>query len=974
MYPTNKATRVFLVKKYGIVCLCLLIALYSHSQPSISLAGTWRFRIDSLDAGVTKKWYTIPLSDAVNLPGSMLENNKGNEVTIHTKWTGSIYDSSWYFNPRYAKYRQPGNLKFPFWLTPAKYYVGAAWYQKDVTIPAAWQGQHINLFLERCHTETTVWVDDQQAGTQNTMVAPHEYDLGQYLTPGKHTITIRIDNRIKEINVGPDSHSLTDHTQGNWNGIVGKMELTATPAVYFEDLQVYPDIDKKTATVRWQLKGATDNVAKIILSAKSINANSVHSVKPLTIDLTEGNLTEGELKMDNGSEVLLWDEFNPWLYKLTAKLVTKTGATDTKEVQFGMRSFTAKGTQFQVNDQTIFLRGTVENCVFPLTGYASMKEADWERIFCIAKSYGLNHMRFHSYCPPEAAFDAADRVGFYLQPEGPSWANHGSSLGDGKPVDQFIYDETNRMAKYYGNHPSFCMLAYGNEPRGGKQVEYLTQFIHYWENKDSRRLYTGASVAMSWPLVPDNQYMIKSGARNLAWNKPPESKSDYTAAIEKFTVPYVAHEMGQWCVFPDFREIDKYTGVYKAKNFELFKEDLQDQGMLDEAAKFVQASGKLQVLCYKNEIEKSLRTPNNGGFQLLSLTDYPGQGTALVGPLNAFWEEKGYVNASQFSRFCNATVPLTRMDKFVYSNNENFHTSIEIFHYGKSSFTNAVVSWKIRDEAGTLLAKGAFDPMSIPTGKTTGIGDIDFNLSVITKATHLEVETGIDNTPYTNTWDIWVFPARLPAITGNDIYYTTVLDAKAEEVLSKGGKVFLNIAGKVVKGKEVAQTFLPVFWNTSWFKMRPPHTLGFVLDEKSAAFANFPTANHSDLQWWEMVNKAQPMHLEDFPKTFRPLIQPIDTWFMNRRLALVFEAKVGNGKMIVSSANLSDSTGNSGPAAKQLFYSLEKYMLSAQFNPVNTIDIALIKDLTQTPSKFVFDAYTKDSPDELKPKANITKP
>jgi hypothetical protein len=217
-------------------------------------------------------------------------------------------------------------------------------------------------------------------------------------------------------------------------------------------------------------------------------------------------------------------------------------------------------------------------------------------------------MRFHSWCPPEAAFVAADKAGFYLHVEGPSWANHGSGLGLGRPIDQYIYDETNRMAKWYGNHPSFCMMAYGNEP-SGKQVEYLTKFVDYWKAKDPRRLYTGAAVGGSWPVIPNNEYMARAGARGLAWNQRPESYSDYSKQIAQFNVPFVAHEMGQYCAFPDFKEIKKYTGIYKAKNFELFKEDLKDHGMADEAEKFLMASGKLQALCYKHEIEKAMRTP-----------------------------------------------------------------------------------------------------------------------------------------------------------------------------------------------------------------------------------------------------------------------------------------------------------------------------------------------------------------------------
>lgn len=956
------------MKKLLFVLFPLLSANSSiFSQTSISLAGQWRFAMDGNDEGIAQKWFSKKLDDAVQLPGSMLTNHKGDAVTLQTKWTGSIYDSSWYFIPRFAKYRQPGNLKFPFWLTPEKYYTGAAWYQKDIVVPAAWKGSDAILFLERCHIKTMVWVDDHFAGTQNSLVAPHEYELQKLLTPGKHTITIRVDNRITELNVGEDSHSVTDHTQGNWNGIIGKMELRQLPAASIGEVQVLPDIKNKLVKVQLHINGDISAVKQIKLSAVNFNRKLPNKVSPL-IKKLRLNTADIELDYPLGEHIFLWDEFEPNVYSLQIQLQLKNGTTG-KIFSFGMRDFKINGTHFTVNDQQVFLRGTVDCAVFPLTGYPPVTMPEWYKMFSIAKEHGLNHMRFHSWCPPEAAFEAADLAGFYLQPEAPTWPNHGVSLGDGKPIDQFIYDETNRMVKAYGNHPSFCMLAAGNEPAGKNQAKYLAGFIQYWKQKDSRRVYTGASVGMSWPLVPENEYMVKSGARNLNWNNAaPENISDYTAAIEKFNVPYVTHEMGQWCVFPDFKEIPKYTGVYRAKNFEMFKEDLQDQGMGDEAEKFHLASGKLQALCYKNEIEKALRTNGLGGFQLLGLQDFPGQGTALVGTMNPFWEDKRYMTPGAFSHFCNATVPLVRTAKFVYTNNEMLKAVAEIFHYGSADMDHAIVQWKIKDAKGGILLKGNFNDRTIKRGANTVIDSLQIPLQSITEAQQLTLELSIANTAFSNQWNFWVYPAVLPAVAGNDIYYTDTLDAKAAQVLDNGGKVFLNLAGKVVKGKEVVQNFLPVFWNTSWFKMRPPHTLGIVLDEKHPAFSEFPTSFHSDLQWWEIVNKAQVMHLEDFPKDFKPLIRPVDTWFMNRRLALLFEASVGRGKIIVCSANLSASLQNK-PAATQLFYSLQKYMMSPAFAPARSIDINLIRDLSVTPSKFVFDAFTKGSPDELKPKA-----
>ncbi|TDD95716.1 exo-beta-1,4-galactosidase [Flavobacterium cellulosilyticum] len=957
------------MKKHSTICLLLMIlfTLSSFKDEVINLEGTWLFQMDRNDEGVAEKWFNKKLSDNIDLPGSMAEFLKGDEITLKTKWTGSIYDSSFYFVPRLEKYRQPGNIHIPFWLTPAKHYVGAAWYQKEVNIPADWKGKRIILHLERTHIETRVWVNDKEVGMQNSLVASHDYDLTPYLVTGKQRITIRIDNSIKKINVGPDSHSVTDHTQGNWNGIIGKIDLESGSPVYFDDIQIYPDIKNRKARVKITVNNSTQKnfIGKISIAAKSFNSALSDETQEITSKLQVAKLTNNtiELELPFGKGMLTWDEFDPALYHLQVKLVSNKINTE-KTVSFGMREFKIIGNHFLINDNPVFLRGTVHNCEFPLTGYPATTVEAWEKIFKKIKSYGLNHVRFHSWCPPEAAFKAADIVGLYLQPEGPSWPNHGPKIGLGQPIDQFLYDETQRMAKHYGNYASYTMLSAGNEP-AGNQVKYLNAFVDFWKAKDNRRVYTGMTVGGSWPVVPNAEYQARGGVRGLDWNKRPETVSDFSAGIAAFKVPFVAHEIGQYCVFPNFEEIKKYTGVYRAKNFEMFQEDLEDHHMGNQSKDFLNASGKLQVLCYKNEIEKILRTPDYAGFQMLGLQDFPGQGTALVGVLDAFFEEKGYVKASEYSRFCNSTVPLAKIAKFVYNNNEVFNAEIILFHSGKTPLKNAVLSWTIKNEKGVTLASGNFDPKTYENGNGIFVGNLKFDLGTIQEASKLNLKVQVNDTAFVNDWDFWVYPdTKFKLIP--DIYYTTVLDDKAKEILNKGGKVFLNAAGKVVKGKEVAMHFLPVFWNTSWFKMRPPHVTGMLIQDKSPAFANFPTNYYSDLQWWDIQNRAQVMNLEEFPADFRPLIQPIDTWFMNRRLALVFEAKVGKGKIIVSSADL-DPEDSSKIASKQLFYSLQQYMNSNDFNPKQELSFDVIKDIFVSPSKEVFNTYTKDSPDELKP-------
>jgi hypothetical protein len=966
-----KSARV--LKSITVLFLLSILSVVNCSQSInnniISLKGTWQFQTDPEDIGIEQNWYQSKLKETVTLPGSMRDNNKGDELSINTKWTGSIYDSSWYFRPDMAKYRQKDNLKFPFWLTPNKHFIGVAWYQREVEIPAHWKGKNIELFLERPHWETTVWIDNIKIGMQNSLSTPHRYDLSKILKPGSHTISIRVDNRIKEINVGPDSHSITDQTQGNWNGIVGDIFLASIAPVFFNDIKLFPNIEEKSVKADIVLNNITGKEisAKIKLNAESFNSKEEHIVEPLTKEITVAKgRSHIEIIYPMGENVQLWDEFNPALYKLTAFLSDESGNADEREIQFGMRSFSIKGTRFEINNRPVFLRGTVENCVFPKTGYPPTDAASWERVFTICKSYGLNHMRFHSWCPPEVAFEAADKLGFYLQPEGSSWANHGVTLGDDLPIDQYIYDETNRILDTYGNHPSFCMMAYGNEPAGQNQAEYLGKLVNHWKAKDNRRVYTSAPIGRSWPLVPESEFIVRSEPRGLPWKERPESMFDYWDRIEKYDVPYVVHEMGQHCVFPNFKEINKYTGVYKAKNFELFREELAKNHMGDQAEDFVMASGELQALCYKSEIEAALRTPQLAGIQLLSLNDYSGQGTALIGVLDAFWDEKEYISASEFKQFFGTTVPLARIPKFVFKNNETFHAELEVFHFGSRPLKNIKAMWKVTDSKGSIVAQGSLKEQDISIDNCVPLGAIDLPLSQITKAEKLNLELTVGN--HVNSWNFWVYPDQLPSEKNSDIYFCNKLDEKAESILQNGGKVFLHAAGIVENGKDVAQQFRPVFWNTSWFKMRPPHTTGILCDPKHPAFADFPTEYHSNLQWWEILDRQQVMNLELFPPEFKPIVQPIDTWFLNRRLALIFEAQVGKGKLIVCSADL-QSNLNERPAARQLLYSLTKYMLSDKFNTKYKVDYETVAELFEKKNRPpAINFYTKQSTDDLKPK------
>jgi hypothetical protein len=561
-------------------------------------------------------------------------------------------------------------------------------------------------------------------------------------------------------------------------------------------------------------------------------------------------------------------------------------------------------------------------------------------------------MRFHSWCPPEAAFIAADQLGFYLQIEASSWANQGATIGDGEPLDQYIYEESERMIEAYGNHPSLVMMAYGNEPAGDNHIEYLTDFVKHWQEKDDRFLYTTGS---GWPVIPESDFNSTPEPRIQHWGEglesiinkiAPRTDYDWRDIISNYPQPTVSHEIGQWTVYPNFKEIPKYDGVLKPKNFEIFQERLEENGMANLADSLLLASGKLQVLCYKADIEAALRTPNFGGFQLLDLHDFPGQGTALVGVLDPFWEEKGYVTAEEYSQFNNSTVPLVRLPKMVYLNDEELIVPVEIAHYGSKPLNKTIPIWKLKYKDGTVFTEGKLPRINIPLGNNFKLGTIQQSLIELKGPVRLKLTVSVND--FENSWDIWVYPAQLPDLQDQEeIKITQKFDQSIEDYLEKGGTVLLSLPKGTVKrdkGGDIAIGFSSIFWNTAWTKGQAPHTLGILCNPEHPALKEFPTEFYSDWQWWDAMSHSNAIKLDAISPQLKPIVRVIDDWFTARPLGLIFECKIGDGRLLVSGIDLISDKENR-PEAKQLLYSLKKYMSSDKFKPTIEISSQKISEL-----------------------------
>ncbi len=921
------------------------------------MSGIWKLKLDPDNIGMKDQWYNKDFEDSMPLPGTTDEHKKG---TLIDDQAVDRLSRVWYWK-------------------------GAVWYQKEVDVPEHWSGKHVSLLLERTK-DTYVWFDDVNCGYENTLSAPQYFDLSKTIEPGKHKITVLVDN-AKLPPVGP-SHAVDERTQTNWNGIVGKMELQVTDPVWLDEVQVFPDVKNNCVKVRVSIGNITNNEAngELLISGESWNVD-----KPVKFDvqkegiagISNGQIVEFVYNFDQPAP--LWDEFDPALIKLSFDLSTVSGDktyNSSKQIDFGMREFVREGKHIYINGKRVFLRGRTDSANYPLTGYPPMDKRAWLKLFRQLKSYGINHWRFHSWCPPEAAMKAADETGVYLQPELP---NKRSGMDQKSMEDEavrqlynidylevdtsrinmtlkdYLQREGELIFKYFGNHPSFTMFTLGNEL--GRN-EAMFNLVASFKNIDSRRLYAQGSNNMHWEpsfARGDDFWVISKTTLDLPVrgaffqgdfekphieHRPPSTMVDYSKSIEDVPAPVIGHETGAYQVSPDFNDIQKFTGVTRAKNYEIFRERLKKANMLDQSDAFVKASGKLAIICYREEIEAALRTPDFAGIQLLDLQDFPGQGTALVGILNAFMEPKGLIAPEKWREFCSEVVPLLKMSKYTWTNDEQFTANIEIAHYGRDDFNNAAVSWKIVDNGGKLYGEGKLTKATIAQGGVVPIGEISLALNSIKKAENLKVSIAIEDTEYKNEYDIWIYPKSVDISIPEGVMVSERLDSKTIEHLENGGKAIIMPEQEKLT-HSIRGAFQTDYWCYPMFArgaikrgLEPaPGSLGFICDPESPLFENFPTEFHSNWQWWQLVKNCKPIILDDTPADYKPMVQTIDNFARNHKLGMVFETRYGKGSALICAIDLLNL--QQYPEARQLYFSMLNYVKSDKFSP----DMELDKDI-----------------------------
>lgn len=869
---------------------------------AIDLSGDWLYMTDYDDVGIENEYFNGKFENGgFKLPGSACENEIGKKCE--------------YFNELSKNAVRAPRERFE--------YIAPLWLQREIVVPKEFEGKNIKLFLERVNIASQLWIDGEKIGREIIeLSAPHIYDLTGKITAGKHMLTIRVDNRnLLNLDVMASGYSLD--TQGYWNGIIGRIELQCEERFRLENIQVYPrenGIDIKLTQTSDVYSPFERRVSELDLTVFAPSGEKV-ATKHILCELF--NSRQVEYLSCEFDDIKYWNEFEPNLYTLKVNYKCEN-ITDEKYVKFGMRTIKTENKEILLNGSQISLRGTIDCAIYPLTGYPPMDTDTWKKNFKTIKSYGLNHVRFHAWCPPESAFCAADELGIYVSVEMPLWLNRdvcALEVGEDTVHRAYFTQEALTISKTYGNHPSFIMFSNGNENMG--DFELLDDITTMIKAYDKRRIYT-LTTNFDHPILPCEDYLCayeatghKVRLQDIQDIAAESTGVDYNDAVRDTSVPVISFEVGQYCVYPDVDIIEKYTGNIMPTNFDAIKKEMIKKGVYHRLSDYVKASGDMAAKLYKEDIEAALRTDNFGGFELLSLCDYTGQSTATVGILDVFFDSKGIISPEEFRRFSNCVVPLFKANR-IFENTQTLEAELDLYDFGTKKIVNPVFEITIRD-GDEIFYKA-----------TTSERKISVPLDKIEKSSLLRVEVRVDN--YINSWNIYVFVRNN---TDTNVKVINNCD-ELKYIIENGGRAV--VSADCIKSP-IEGSFIPVFWSPVHFPSQKP--CGAMINEKHPIFDGFPTEKYPDYQWKKLLDGSRGMNISAFGDEFLPIVETVPNFVDNTPGSPLFEAKVGKAEILFCGFD----TDAKDIASKALIAQIYGYVASEEFRPKNKIDAVKFLEL-----------------------------
>lgn len=797
-------------------------------------------------------------------------------------------------------------------MTDMHKFEGYAWFRKSIEITPELSGKCITLFLERTRM-TAVYIDGRECRFGDSLCSPHSFSLGG-LSAGTHELVIRVANVDYPTGGG---HMTSRDTQTNWNGIIGRIELQFFEA-YPEAVYVLPDIYEHSLSVSAEIAGAQQGNAML----RVYDDNREYA--EVTADYTDGAL-KCDIRLPD--DVPLWDEFSPNLLKLEIAI-----GDDSRTITVGMREMKGNGLKLLVNGRETFLRGKHDGMVFPKTGYAPADVESWLEVFRIAKEYGINHYRFHTCCPPEAAFTAADIMGIYMQPELPFWGTIPDEFGE---EHNYLRNEGFRILREFSHHPSFVMMSMGNELWGSK--ERLNELIAGYREVCPDKMYVGGSnnyqfvpcvldeddffsgvrldrdrlIRGSYAMCDAPQGHIQTDEPNTLHNYDPlinesaalqssggEIMIQYGTEMKKVSaeaadvlvpdVPVISHEVGQFAMYPDFNEIDKYCGPVRHLAYDAYKKGLIEKGMFDKWQDFFRASGKLSVQCYRNDIETALRSEQMSGFQLLDIQDFPGQGVATVGILNSFMENKGHVTPDEWRSFCSDVVVLANFGRYIYTSGEEITCGIQLSST-RPDFSADSVSWQV--EVGSDVVASGKSALHNLGGRISRYKSFAFSVNT-DKPVTARLILCVDDTDICNSYELYIYPEIDVEITENAISYNGNVVSITHDLAKaqSNGSLYVPLPDE----SSLVGEYCTDFWCYGMFrsisesmgKPVPTGTLGLYIEQKSPLLSGFMTEYYTTPQWYAIVSHSHCAELDG--TDIKPDVWVIDNPERRKKLALLY--------------------------------------------------------------------------------------
>lgn len=941
------------------------------------------------------KWHVV-LEDGttgqMDLPGTLDENGIGHRDVGANQWHPDAVLGN-------AAGEIDKDAPIATRFTRRHTYEGEARISRKITVPD-YGTDRLFVLAERARA-LRLLVDGEACAVfrQGTLSTPYIFELTG-AAPGEHEFTFLSDNSYPGMPKAAIYYSsaATDETQTNWNGILGECSMYTRPQNFIDSLRVYPRAVKKeeknkaggyVLDVCVELAPGAKKVykdAKIILQSEALAAGELEDTQTLTEIISysgEGLAEAGTDKEENPKtmeiwfrdlplreNVKLWDEDEGNLYEMAVTLDNgmsaedKGGSTAECRTRFGIRSFGDKGSgRLALNGRAIFLRGEANCAEYPETGHPPMTIPEWKEMLLKYRSYGINFVRFHSHCEPEAAFAAADELGMLLQPELSHW----------DPKDAFGTEESYRyyraelvdLLKTYANHPSFVMLTLGNELQAQDEGrERMRELVRTAKRMDPTRLYANGSNAFYGEegCDPESDFYTSqsckdvvirgtfSGMRGYLNENYPSADRTYDEAMaeirKEYQKPVFSFEVGQFEVLPDFEELESFHGISDPVNLKLIKKRVEERGLLPTWEKYVEATGELSRLAYREEIEAAMRTRELSGISLLGLQDFPRQGTALVGMMNSHLEPKPYdfARPERFREFFQECRILVKLPHYTYEAGERLIAEVEAANFGKENI-EGVFCWTLAGKKSvsengncepaeiksknTVIATGEDTEITIcRPGSYTEVGSLDIPLDFVEKNTALTLKVRIGDS--ISAYPIWVYRKTTPVCPEN-VYETRAFDMKTREILQNGGRVYLSPdADKESLPNSIKTQFTTDFWSVGTFADQEGG-MGQLIDTEHPIFKEFPTDFHTDWQWWIMATKRAVI----LPHPMKTIITEMDSYAFLRPMAQMIEFRCLKGKVLLSTMELHKS--QQYPEVRALQASIYTYLSGENFEPAEEI-------------------------------------